>query len=421
MSGSSTASSVPSPEAFGREVLGPILAEFSLRLWFSLRFFPNPEEATLLFCARGGLRLRHVYESFLARTGLTSPVVAESLMVSRLVAARTCAPDPGDALLSELGREFEGRPMAEVALALTQRPDRTLSSDWDARFEPQLFAALLMAPDPAAVAVRQAIAGQDALFRRHLQARTGGRKTVILCDTGLYGSTVRLLRDGIPDRSWFCLQFARSNYKRLATPHFDCTRGLSIESDSYKPWEMRTSGLRFWQLIEAVLEPDLPSVRTFAASSPSEEPRSNLQVEGWENRIADDVRGLFSGVLACIETLDEASLTRIEDDAALAWRRFRRAVIWPGRDDLAMLSLADRSRDFGRTETVTQFASGVASGRAGRIRDSLWREGAVMRMYPRLGRVGLLAIELAQTGRALRSAYNGWRGIEAGRLAGARA
>lgn len=415
MSGSPTASSPDNSEAFGREILGPILAEFSLRLWLSLRFFPEPDEATLMFCARGGLRLRQVYERFLARTGLPSPVATESLMVSRLVAARTCAPAPGDALLSELGREFEGRPMAEVALALTQRPDLILSSQWDARFEPQRFAALLAAADVDAMAVRQAITVQDALFRRHLQARTGGRGTVILCDTGLYGSTVRLLRDGVPDRRWFCLQFARSNYKRLATPHFDCTRGLSIESDAYKPWELRTSGLRFWHLIEAVLEPDLPSVRTFAEPSESEEPRSNLEVEGWEHRIADDARGLFSGVLACIDTLDETSLTRIDDDAALAWRRFRRAVVWPRSGDLATLSLADRSRDFGRTERVTQFASGdVALGRAVRIRDSLWREGAVMRMFPHVGRAGLVAIELAHTARALRSSYDRWRGSETG-------
>jgi hypothetical protein len=126
--------------------------------------------------------------------------------------------------------------------------------------------------------------------------------------------------------------------------------------------------------------------------------------------------------LAYIETLDAASLARITDDAALGWRRFRRAIVWPGRDDLATLSVADRSCDFGRVDTVTQFASGDgAPGRAGRIRDSLWREGAVMRLFPRAGRAGLLAIELAHTGRAVRTVWNGRRGGQAGNPAGARA
>ncbi|WP_299662127.1 glycosyltransferase [Methylobacterium sp.] len=398
-----------SAERFGHDALGPIMAEFSLRLWLALRFFPHREDATVLFCARGGLRLKQVYERFLARTGLPSPIRAETLMVSRLVAARTCVTEPGEALLSELGREFAGRPMAEVAFALAQRPGVQLSAHWDAPFEAGRFVRLLRGADSGADLIRQAVADQDALFRRHLQARTGGREHVILCDTGLYGSTVRLLRDGIPDRHWLCLQFARSNYKRLATPHFDCTLGLSVQSDTYKPWDRRTAALRFWQLIEAVLEPNLPSVRTFANPGPNEEPRSNLEIPDWQARLGEDDHGLFTGLLAYLDRLDGTALARIEDEAVLGWRRLRRAVVWPGPDDIATLSLPDRSRDFGRSERVTQFASGssVRARRAMTIRDSLWREGAIMRMFPRTGCAGLLAIELVQTGRALRAATRG--------------
>ncbi|SFJ61521.1 hypothetical protein SAMN05216304_110101 [Bosea sp. OK403] len=389
-------------QAFGYEALGPILAEFCLRLWLFQRFFADADDTTLLFCARGGLRLQRLYERFLARTGLPAAMAHDNLMISRLIAARTAIERPGDGLLSELGREFAGRPMREVAVALTQRGDIALSLEWDAAFEGERFRSLLAATDDGAMALRQAVASQDASFRDHLASRTQGRGRVILCDTGLYGSTVRLLREGMPERKWYCLQFARANYKNLATPHFAHTRGLSIESDVYLPWHAPTAGLRFWHLIEAALEPDLPSARVFEGSKAGGDLRSNLEVEGWQARIAPDGPGLFAGALAYIDALDEMALPHVAGRAALGWRRFKRAVVWPDRAAVAALSLNDRSRDFGRSDHVAQFAQAGAIGPLARIRDSLWREGAVRRAFPRLGWAGLLVIEAAHTARALR-------------------
>lgn len=385
-------------ETFGREALGPILAEFCQRLWLSERFLPDAEDATLLFCARGGLRLMRVYERFLARTGLPARIPAAPLMVSRLVAARAALDPPGAGVLAELGREFSGRPMAEVAAALAQRDDLPLPAAWQAPFAAERFAALIAADAPGAAALRAAVAEQHARFRRHLEACTGGRRHGLLVDTGLYGSTVRLLREGMPERRWSGLQFARSNYKRLPTPHFDCTLGLSVESDGYRAWDARTAALRFWQLIEAALEPDLPSVRLF--SEDGAVPRANLQVAGWEARIGPEEPGLFSGALAHIESLGRQDVHRIPAEAARGWRVFKRAVVWPDARMVAALELADRSRDFGRLDTVAQFAG--PGGALAQIRDSLWREGALVRRFPRAGRAGLALIELTHAARALR-------------------
>ncbi|GJD54719.1 glycosyltransferase [Methylobacterium dankookense] len=387
-------------DRFGREALGPVLAEFCLRLWLTERFLPDAEDATLLFCARGGLRLKLLYERFLARTGLPARVPAAALMVSRLVAARTALEPPGEGVLSELGREFSGRPMSEVAAALAQRQDLALPAAWDAPFAAGRFAALLAADEPAAAALRGAIAEQDARFRRHVDACTGGRRHGLLVDTGLYGSTVRLLQDGIPAMRWSGLQFARSNYKRLPTPHFARTLGLSVESDSYRPWETCTAALRFWHLIEAALEPDLPSVRLFADADGDGPPRANLEVAGWEARIEPEGPGLFAGALAHVETLRPDDLHRVPAEAARGWRAFKRAVVWPDARMVAALELADRSRDFGRLEKVAQFAA--PGGTLAQIRDSLWREGALMRRFPRAGRAGLVLIELAHAARTLR-------------------
>ena len=401
-------------ETFGRVALGPILAEFCLRLWLFERFLQG-DDAVLLFCARGGLRLRLAYERFLSRTELPQRLPHADLMVSRLVAARTALDPPSPGVLSELEREFHGQSMVEIAAALAQRDDLDLSPHWHAPFEKTVFTSLLAGNEPGVVMLRRAVAEQDALFRAHLAACSGDRRHGVLVDTGLYGSTVRILQEGIPDRQWSGLQFARCNYKRLPTPHFARTLGLSVESDWYKPWETRTAALRFWQLIEACLEPDLPSVRTFTAGADGAPPRANLQTAGWESRIGPDQPSLFAGVLTYIDGLSPEALNRVPEDAARAWRHLKEAVVWPSPQAVATLSLGHRSRDFGRTELRAQFAGPGSASPLKQIRESLWREGAIIRSFPRIGRLALQLIELIYAGRALRLQMRALRQREPGR------
>ena len=380
-------------EAFGYDVLGPILAEFSLRLWLFQRLMPKRDEACLLFCARGGLRLQALYERLLHRTGLPLPLPTDNLMISRLVAARTVANAPTEALLDELGREFKGRAMSEVAVSLTQRDDLDLSAAWNDTFEPDAFRRLMTETDT----VRDAIATQNARFFDHLAGRTKGRTTVVLCDTGLYGSTIRLLASGRTDFDWHCLQFARSNYKGYSAPHFARTVGLSIERDRYAPWDVRSSALRFWHLIEAVLEPALPSVRTFASTRWG--PISNLEIAGWQERVATDHQGFFSGALAYVDDLTPGRLPDIDDEALRAWRALKRKVTRPRLEDLAVLNFEDRSSDFGRAKHVALLAGN--GGTLATIQASLWREGALVQQHPSARLLTLPLVELAYSLRAV--------------------
>ncbi|MDB5448657.1 MAG: hydrolase, partial [Phenylobacterium sp.] len=198
-----------SPELFGRSVLGPVFGEFALRLHLYLLALEHPEETQLLFCARGGLRLRLVYEAFLEAAELTCPVGYSDLMVSRLVAARTAlSRRPADAY-EELAREFEGDQLGRVIRALTQA-ELPLGERGEARFTPQALARMLEEDGPGGRAVRAKLDEQNELFDEHLRSVAGPARRMILCDTGLYGSTLRFLRSGRPDYDWSCVLFARS-------------------------------------------------------------------------------------------------------------------------------------------------------------------------------------------------------------------
>jgi hypothetical protein len=359
----------------------------------------------LLFCARGGLRLQVIFEQFLGRTGLTVPCLADGVMISRLVAARLALTSGSAAALDEIEREFSGDTMAEIAIALAQQR-LVLGTEWNAPFNRQAFLQLFGGDSRQAVALRARIDGQNELFRRHLASRSGNRNRIILCDSGLYGSTMRMIAKGLPAINWTCVLFARSNYKSFPREHFARTRGLSVESDGYSPVAERTAILRYWHLIESVLEPDLLSVTAF--ESTEGEPRSNLEQAGWKAKLPPSDDEAFAGVVDYIDGLGPRDFAAtIYHDADVAWRRLRRAVIWPSKHLGSLLSPESRSRDFGRESAVVPIETkgqGLAQ-RMHAIRGSLWREGAIAISLPYLRLPLLAGLETAHVARAIRRAW----------------
>ena len=392
------------PETFGRAVLGPIVAEFCLRLWSLESLMDRPGEASLLFCARGGLRMQLAYERFLAATALPSTVHRAPLMVSRVVAIRPALMRTVDERLdvlvpsaaATLAYEFPRSSLSEVALAMTgiapaARPDR-----WEVPFTPSGFAALLRHTDAGDIV--ETLEQQAVLFTRHLHAALGdGGHRAVLVDTGLYGSTRQLLADGLPDIDFSSALIARSYRPGLESGHTK-TIGLSVEADGYSPLRRRTALLRYWHFVEWLFEPDLSSVRTFTEERGVV--RSNLEVKGWPDRVPPTPGSAFAGVLDYLDSLPHGPAERVLIDADRAWSEFRRAVVWPGRDQVDALSVGTRSHDFGTDAT---WSARPWQGPVAALRGStMWREGEIARSGTRLRRPLLAAIETAYGARQLK-------------------
>jgi hypothetical protein len=386
-------------EAFGREVLGPVFGEFALRLHLFLMGIEPTEDARLLFCARGGLRLRRIYEAFLSAAGLNCPMPYGDLMVSRLVAARTALAEGSPEAYEELEREFRGDTLERVARALVQR-ELMPGEDADAPFTPDALARLLTEPTARGGMFRAELEAQNRLFGQHLSEVAGSARRLILCDTGLYGSTVRLLRAGRPDRDWLCALFARSNYKGFSETHFPVTIGLSVESAGYRATEPRTSVLRYWHLIESSLEPDLPSVVSFRKVGG--QARANLIQPGWEQQLEGQPGERFTGVMAYLEALPgRRAAEQIYADAPRAWKRLHDAIVWPSRSDRQILAGAERSRDFGREESVAVVTTSQTPRGLQDVQASLWREGAVIDQFPTTRWIWLSALQAAHLARGV--------------------
>ena len=371
-------------DAFGHTVLGPIIVRYCLRLWIYLSFADQPGGNSIaLFCARGGLNLRVVFEAFLERLQLPLGMPRADFMISRLVAVRAALLLKSPAAFEEIGREFGRSNSATVARALAQS-DMEFGSEWEIPFDPEDFSRLMNTTEEGGK-LRQRLTDQNALFESYLQNFTQEKERLVLCDTGLYGSTLRLLQDGFPTRRWECLLFARCNYKGFVSAHFAKTIGLMVERNCYDPVNTPSTVLRYWQFVENLFEPDLESVRTFAQADDGTV-ASNLEVADWRERLAASRSPLLNGVLSYIANLPcNGWFERLCLDEPVSWLVLKKAILFPTKFDLQILSIGERSHDFGREGKIKPPSGERPSslrGRLAQFRAARWKEGLATQKYP---------------------------------------
>jgi len=387
--------------AFGREVFGPIVAQFCLNIWMYARQ-AEAQSGTLAFCARGGVGIRQAFEHLVTRLDLPLSLRRDNILVSRLVAARMALEARSPAVLDELAREFAGNSFAEVATFLGGGK-YTFPTAWDAPFSSSRFFDTL--DSPAGRPVLADVIEQNSFFRRHLDTISELRDRVILCDTGLYGSTQRLLAAGMPERRFETIQFARCNYKGLSEDHFSELSGLIVEDNLYNPFKVETVILRYWHIIERLFEPSVPSVRMLRLGSDG-------LVEGNCGNIAygkiDASAGnpLLAGVLDYIDDLDDGA--QVMRDIPAAWVRLKQAITNPSELDVLALGVGLRSVDFGRPDTINILNRTDKAGIAQQlksVKSHLWREAAIARDFPRLKSALLPVIELVHILRGVSARF----------------
>jgi len=393
-------------EKIGRDILGPIVAEFCLRLWSLGSLLERPAETSMLFCARGGLRMQVAYDRFLAASELAAPVATAPLMVSRLAAVRPAlvrgieddVGGLGPNVTSALVYEFRHSTVADVARAVTGVSPAGRGGPWNEPITPSGLTQLFRHADgqPSLAALRT----QADRFSRHLHDAAEGRPRVILVDTGLYGTTRALVAEGLPDLDVSSALIARS-YRPGA--HHERTFGLSVQAHGYSPVHRRTALLRYWHFVEWLFEPDLPSVGTFEEIDGRVVSDLEVAVEDWRGRLTPETPepgSAFAGVLAYLDNLAPPAALQVTSDADHAWRALRRALVWPDREQGHALQVGARSSGFG---VDTTWAPRPWSGPVGALRgSSMWREGEIARSGTPFRRPLLALVEAAYGVRQIR-------------------
>jgi FMN phosphatase YigB (HAD superfamily) len=393
----------PAPEdadVFGQLVLGPIVAQFCLLIWLYAAQVEAHDRAALLFCARGGVGIREVFERLLSKLCLPLSLQRENVMISRLVAARAALLARRDSALEELSREFRENSFADVATALGGRRYQ-LSENWHRPFQSGRFLELLFGVTGNEVLTD--IQEQNALFLRHFAELRGDATRIVLCDTGLYGSTQRLLASAFPEIRIETIQFARANYKGHGEEHFPRLAGLVVEQNYYSPVNVRSCVLRYWHLIESLFEPAVPSVRSFAKDGHDKVIANcgDIRFGSVDPSLEND---LLSGVLKYIDSLPADGGAIVLSDAEIAWLGLKKAITRPSPAELRCLEVGSRSVDFGRSEVIGVLSPVQPMARMktlASLRHQLWREGTVAREFPVLKFALLPMIESLHSLRAV--------------------
>ncbi len=377
--------------------MGPILAECCHALYTYLHSAADGDASRALYCTRGGLTLKRALELFLTRIERAPPIAGADFMVSRLAASRLALEVCPERAAPLLALEFEGRSCATVASVLSGRavPSRGV---WA---QPYQFERLseLMSVDPLGRRARTAMIEQATLLRAHVASISGNARTLHVVDTGVFGSIGHYLALGLPDKELRPVMLFRANYKRRAGLVLPPAAGLVCDQDHYTPWKPRSVSRLYWPLIEAFFEPSLPSVRLYNRADDGEV-LSNLQQPNWQASLSSDSDSVRAGAFDYLATLNAGSEPAILERSTRAWQALRKRIVYPTSEDVLILGVSSRGIDFGFDDLVSFGEPVLQAGplrRIAGVRDSIWPEGEIRRLFPKTAGIWLHLIEASRT------------------------
>lgn len=376
-------------EGLVQEVIGPVVADILLRLWLHLRLSETRGDgpSVAAFCARGGLVMRRYLDMVLRGASLPLDTPRHDLMTSRVVAARAGLVRRAPSALAAIQRAYTNVSLAQGVAALAG-PGLPVPGGQRPFTIDDLLAYL---DDGAGEKARRRLEEQDALFRKSLDDMAEGCDRIVLVDTGLYGSTLQMMRDAYPDLRLEAAQIARCNHVGDAADHFPAIHGVVVERDRYSPLDARSAILRYWHFIELLFEPPLDSV-TWLEARTDGSVGSNLQTPGWEDRL----HGGFSfqpELDSYLGSLGPEDVAEMPARAERAFHRFRRVVLFPTAEEARLLGEGQRAHDFGLSGGDEIRLLGNPTDTLRELLGARWKEGALAVHRPLLRRAYQSALE----------------------------
>ncbi len=365
-------------------LLGPVFYEFCCRLcWCTAQEAPATD--ALLFMARGGLRLQYLFELFLKINRMEFGIPCFPFWSSRFFGVKMTFQENPELAVGNLVREFACADCAAVANALLPEelyPDkeallRTLPEDIaSAPVTREKVFALYQSRCDCSVKLREHLREQHDLGHRLLNERFGSFRNLHIVDSGWFGSTLGSLQTGCPRWHWDALYFGRWNYRGETPWYFGDVTGLMIDAVGLKGKNAIDIFLEYHHILEAVLEPELPSVEYCRGDG-----SCNAMIPGWEGRIAgDDTEELWSGVKDYFASAPPADLDACTRATSRVLKKWKRLLRYPTRDEARILEVPPRSADFGKNRSTAVFDLSPVSGireRWRQVRCSLWPAGEI--------------------------------------------
>jgi hypothetical protein len=219
-----------------------------------------------------------------------------------------------------------------------------------------------------------------------VRSLVGNLKNVFFVDTGWSGSTQYFLMKAFPNIKWHGLYFGKWDTWRENPPHFDSISGISVEGTSYTHKQPETAIFFYHHIIEAPLEPDFPSVEHLIR-----DPFGNIcSYRGIDEKkiLPQKNEPIFSGICRFFDSNVRITSADISEMATSAFRKLENKIIFPSREDTAVLTVGPRSADFGKKKLVPILhcdkikSKFDLTSKIRGVKKSIWRQGKIVEEFP---------------------------------------
>lgn len=378
---------------FARSLLGPVFADYLLRLHATIRYFERETHTKTLFVARAGIRIKRLLDLFCEQLDLSPSRNGEIFWISRLLVGKGIFSErPDESLklfMSEyheltLGQAIESLMGAELPRKLARRTDDLTQPATE-------LASFLKQESRLARALDAHLVAQSRLFSHYIHKTTAGFERVLLVDTGWQGTAQRLLQVREPRIEWWGAYIGRFGTEQTDRSLWHRMIGLMFEQDSFDPNVPESSIREHRHLFEHLLEPRGPSAERLIETQGRITADATLALSNDTPTIETDP--LFCGIEDYLrgELSPRTCPTDIYQRAQEIWPRLASLLVWPSRSDAELLGRATRSADFGKSLRVpvltpppaeTTDCGSLAEQAERRIHTSLWPQGQMAIEFP---------------------------------------
>lgn len=374
---------------FGKSYLGPVIADYLLKLSTCAHHFEQERNAQVLFVARAGIRIYRALEIFAQTAQQSLPNSARFFWISRLMIAKGIWARNRSLALSLLAKEFHYAPLRNLIAAMYRhesipsninlnhsvldRPGRELEN-------------FLAEGSDIAKTLESHFQEQSRNFHDYLMSVLGQRDCALLVDTGWQGTAQNFLIESYPEVNWWGAYFGRMGFESSNRKHWNKLIGLVFEADRFNPAKPETCVVLHRHMIESLFEPKGLSIERMVSL-----PNGTIDIPEAETVLADQPTQendpIFAGVLDYLTELPHGcSPLQLARASSGAWQEIARLVTLPTKEEVAIFSDIERSADFGKSLKVPLVLP-PKPARANdtpeaRIQRALWQPAQIALEYP---------------------------------------
>lgn len=358
---------------FGKEILGPIFYEFCFKLMVYIKT-QDPKNTIVLYQARGGLRLRYLFNLFIKNNKFNIECLQKDFFISRLVSINGCLSIDFDYVYSVLMNKKKSESLKNIVFTFLEKDVSVKELSDLNNFKEAYFSE-----SEVGLSLREHFYEQSRIFKSYFQEITENRENIILVDTGWIASTQGVLMHSFNNKNFIGTYLGKWDYDNSNPWYFLSVNGLSIENNNHNYFNKRGSILHYHHLIEDILEPGIPSIKKYTKDFITT--KANKKFEDDKIILDKEEDFLFKGVILYFEQTQNRSISKACKEANWAYAKLSKKIFFPNKEDVLVMTVGKRSHDLGNDDEspVNLIKSkGVSlKSKIKNIRQSLWKQGQI--------------------------------------------